>query len=42
MKKIICFLVVIGLTYGLVGNTLVQAGTNSINSTNERMLKAGA
>ena len=41
MKKLICFLVVIGSVYGLVGNTLVQAGTTSINSTQERMLKAG-
>ena len=41
MKKLICSLVVLGSVYGLIGNTLVQAGTTSINSTQERMLKAG-
>lgn len=41
MKKIILFLCVIVGLYGTVGNALVDSGTKSINSTNERMLKAG-
>lgn len=41
MKKIICFLLVIGGLYGSVGNALVDSGVKSINSTNERMAKAG-
>lgn len=41
MKKLILFLIVIAGLYGSVGNALVSAGTKSIQSTNERMLKAG-
>ena len=41
MKKFVLFLIVIAGLYGSVGNTLVNAGTKSIQSTNERILKAG-
>lgn len=41
MKKLILLLCVIAGVYGTVGNALVESGSKSINSTNERMLKAG-
>jgi len=41
MKKLLPFLLIIGGLYYCVGCKLVDVGTASINSTQERMLKAG-
>lgn len=41
MKKLVFLLVVIAGVYGGIANAILDAGTKSINSTQERMLKAG-
>lgn len=41
MKKLCIFLVIIAGLYGSIGNTLVEAGTKSIQSTAVKMAQAG-